>query len=245
MSRMKRAIRRGARAPDGLVHGIKRACETAMRFLALATDYDGTVAHDGVTPPFVGEALNRLRSSGRRVILVTGRELPDLQRVAPDLSIFDLVVAENGALLHFPREHRELTLAEPPPASFIQDLRDRGVAPLSVGKVIVASWESQAGKVIDAIQAHGLELQLIFNKGAVMVLPSGTNKASGLAAALNHLGLSRHNVAGIGDAENDHAFLRFCACAAAVANALPALKERADIVTSGDHGYGVAELVDL
>src|SRR5215217_3680209 len=117
-----------------------------MQFLALATDYDGTMAHDGQAPPVVLEALKRLRSSGRRVILVTGRELPDMQRLIPDLSIFDIVVAENGALLHFPREHREMPLAEGPPPKFIQELRERGVEPLSVGAVIVASWESQAGK---------------------------------------------------------------------------------------------------
>ena len=48
---------------------------------------------------------------------------------------------------------------------------------------------------------------MIFNKGAVMILPSGVNKATGLAAALEELGLSPHNVVGVGDAENDHAFL--------------------------------------
>jgi hypothetical protein len=51
-------------------------------------------------------------------------------------------------------------------------------------------------------------------------------------------------VAGVGDAENDHAFLSRCECAVAVANALPTLKERADLVTEGARGAGVAELID-
>jgi hypothetical protein len=51
-------------------------------------------------------------------------------------------------------------------------------------------------------------------------------------------------VVAVGDAENDHAFLSFCECAVAVANALPALKDRADIVTRGDHGHGVIEVID-
>ena len=62
--------------------------------------------------------------------------------------------------------------------------------------------------MLEAIRDLGLELQIIFNKGAVMVLPAGVNKASGLAVALARLGLSPHNVVGVGDAENDHAFLR-------------------------------------
>ena len=95
------------------------------------------------------------------------------------------------------------------------------------------------------IRELGLELQVIFNKGAVMVLPAGVNKATGLTAALEELNLSPHNAVGVGDAENDHAFLSLCECSAAVANALPPVKETADITTRADHGgAGVVELID-
>jgi hydroxymethylpyrimidine pyrophosphatase-like HAD family hydrolase len=86
-------------------------------------------------------------------------------------------------------------------------------------------------------------LQIIFNKGAVMVLPAGINKASGLVAALAHLRLSPLNVVGIGDAENDHAFLSACGCAVGVANALPIVKAGADIVAAAPRGEGVAETI--
>jgi hypothetical protein len=85
---------------------------------------------------------------------------------------------------------------------------------------------------------------VIFNKGAVMVLPSGVNKATGLGVALRELGLSPHNVVGVGDAENDHAFLRLCECSAAVADALPMVKEEADYVAQGEGSLGVIELID-
>jgi hypothetical protein len=84
---------------------------------------------------------------------------------------------------------------------------------------------------------------VIFNKGAVMVLPAGVTKASGLAAALRDLGLSPHNVVGVGDAENDHSFLSLCECSVAVANALPMVKDKVDFVTRADHGAGVTELI--
>ncbi len=122
-------------------------------------------------------------------------------------------------------------------------LRARGV-PISVGRSIVATWVPHQATVLDVIRKLGLELHLVFNKGSVMVLPPQVNKATGLAAALDELKLSPHNVVGVGDAENDHAFLAACECAVAVANALPALKERADLVTRRDHGAGVAELID-
>lgn len=232
-----------------------------MRFLALATDYDGTLAHDGFVNPSTVAALERLRASGRRALLVTGRELRDLQRVFPRLDLFDRVVAENGAVLYRPQgaasagraaargggsasgRADEVLLCEPPPAAFLAALRARNV-PFSVGRAIVATWEPHHVAVLEAIRKLGLELHVTFNKGAVMVLPASVNKESGLRAALDELGLSPRNVVAVGDAENDHAFLGASECGAAVANALPMLRERADLVLRGERGDGVEELIE-
>jgi hydroxymethylpyrimidine pyrophosphatase-like HAD family hydrolase len=215
-----------------------------MRYHVLATDYDGTLAHDGRMDAATVAALHRLKASGRGLVMVTGRELDDLQRVCPELELFDRVVAENGGLLYCPADKSERTLGEAPPPAFVEALRERGVGPISVGRCIVATWEPHDVATLEVIRDLGLELQIIFNKGAVMVLPSGVNKASGLRQALDDLGVSAHNVVAIGDAENDHAFLSACECAVAVANALPTLKERSDWVTKGERGAGVAELID-
>jgi HAD superfamily hydrolase (TIGR01484 family) len=215
-----------------------------MRYLALATDYDGTLASDGRVAAGTVTALERLVETGRKLILVTGREPEDLRRAFDRLDLFDLAVVENGAVLYNPARDRVVPLAEPPPAEFVDALRDRGVHPLSVGRVIVATWHPNENVVLDVIRELGLELELTFNKGAVMVLPAGVTKATGLHAALEELRLSSHNVVGIGDAENDHAFLTACECAVAVANALPALKQACDLVTDGARGAGVAQLAD-
>lgn len=214
-----------------------------MRYLALACDYDGTLATKGHVDESTLDALKRLAASGRKLMLVTGRELGDLLAVFPEATLFDRVVAENGALLYRPANRSKKPLSASPPADFVRALRER-IEPLSVGEVIIATWEPHETAVLEIIRAWGLELQIIFNKGAVMVLPPGINKASGLLAALHELGLSPHNVAGVGDAENDHAFLDLCECSVAVANALPIVKKRADIVTRGDHGAGVVELIE-
>jgi hydroxymethylpyrimidine pyrophosphatase-like HAD family hydrolase len=190
-------------------------------------------------------ALERFKQTGRRLILVTGRDLVNLHEVFPQTKLFDRVVAENGALLFDPATEQERVIAPAPPAGFIDALKQRNVMPLRVGRSIVATWEPNEKTVLEVIHDLGLELQIIFNKGAVMVLPPGVNKAAGLAAALRELDLTPPNVVGVGDAENDHAFLRSCGCAAAVANALPAVKEEADIRLAGDHGAGVIELVEI
>jgi hydroxymethylpyrimidine pyrophosphatase-like HAD family hydrolase len=215
-----------------------------MFFIAVATDYDGTIAHDGKVGDKTVAALRRVKDSGRKLILVTGRELPDLKQVFPQLELFDKVVAENGALLYTPASEEERPLASPPSEDFIGRLKKLGVKPLSAGHSIVATWEPYQTTVLEVIKQQGLELEIIFNKGAVMVLPSGINKATGLAAALADLKLSPHNVIGIGDAENDHAFLKACGLSVAVDNAIPAVKETAALVTKGARGAGVEELIE-
>jgi hydroxymethylpyrimidine pyrophosphatase-like HAD family hydrolase/energy-coupling factor transporter ATP-binding protein EcfA2 len=213
-----------------------------MRYLALATDYDGTLAHEGTVAAETLQAVRTLKESGRRAVLVTGRELDDLRRVFPELGVFDRIVAENGALVFAPDSGEELLLGPPPSPELVALLEARGV-PLSQGRAIIATWEPHQHTVLEAIKQLGLELQVIFNKGAVMVLPSGVNKASGLRAALTELGLSAHSAVGVGDAENDHALLSECELGVAVANALPMLKERADWVTEHPRGAGVEQLI--
>lgn len=215
-----------------------------MRYQILATDYDGTLAKEGVVDEETIDALQRFLATGRRLLMITGRELPELLEIFPHPELFEWIVAENGGLLYRPSTKEIKRLAEPPAAAFVQALRDQGVAPLSVGEVIVATFEPHEGAVLETIKQLGLELQVIFNKGAVMVLPPGVNKASGLAAALTEMGCSAHNTIGVGDAENDHAFLRLCEVSVAVSNALPAVKEAADIVTAADRGAGVVELIE-
>lgn len=214
-----------------------------MRYLALASDYDGTLAHDGCVDEATIRELERLVHSGRKLILVTGRELPDLQSVFPRLDLCERVVAENGALLYNPATKERRALAQRPVDEFLEALRVRGVSDVSVGEVIVATWRPHEAQVLEAIRELGLELQIIFNKDAVMVLPSGVNKSSGLCAALDELGLSPHNVVGIGDAENDHAFLASCECAIAVENAISSLKAKAALVTAEARGAGVREII--
>ncbi|MEX2027570.1 MAG: HAD family hydrolase, partial [Pirellulaceae bacterium] len=215
-----------------------------MRYVALATDYDGTLAHHGRVSEPTLDALRRARASGRKLIMVTGRELPDLQFAFPHLELFDLVVAENGALLFWPAEDRMKILAEPPPLALCEALKQRGVTPLSCGKVVIGTWRPHETTLLEVISSLGLEHHIIFNKNAVMVLPSGVNKATGLAAALAEMKIAADSVVGVGDAENDHAFLDSCAVAAAVDNALASLKEHCDLVMTKDHGDGVVELID-
>jgi hydroxymethylpyrimidine pyrophosphatase-like HAD family hydrolase len=214
-----------------------------MTFDAVATDYDGTLAHDGVVDAVTVEALVRAREAGLKLLMVTGRELSDLFNTFEHSSLFDVIVAENGAVLYTPATEAVELLAPAPPPAFVERLTNARI-PLSVGHSIVATVSPHEHEVLAAIRDFELEWHVIFNKGSVMALPANVTKATGLGPALEVVGVLPERTAGIGDAENDQAFLRACGLAVAVANALPTVKELAHLVTTGARGAGVVELID-
>lgn len=229
-------MRRGARPPD--LDGL-----TAAQYSALATDYDGTLAQDGVVDEPTIEALRRAGNAGLELVMVTGRHLDDLLAIFPHTALFDMAVVENGALLYSPRSGEQRLLAAPPPPEFLRALARAGV-PFSVGRSVVATTHPHEDAVTSAIRDLGLDWHAVLNKGSVMALPSGTDKGTGTAAALDVLGIPPSLAAAIGDAENDVPLLRLCGLAVAVANALPEVLAHAHLVTDGAHGTGVIELIN-
>ena len=125
-----------------------------MNLHVLACDYDGTIAEAGRCSPEMARALARVRESGRKVLLVTGRMLPDLRSVCPDVDrMVDAIVAENGALLYFPETREARTLGDPPESALAEELRRRGV-PFDLGSSIVATTEGYADMALAAWSAR-------------------------------------------------------------------------------------------
>jgi hydroxymethylpyrimidine pyrophosphatase-like HAD family hydrolase len=214
-----------------------------MRFRVVAVDYDGTLAKDGRVARKTLETLAWVQKSGRKLLLITGRELESLRDVFPQLDLFDLIVAENGALLYHPATGEERILGKRPPVAFVEMLRRSGAKPLSVGRCIVATVRPHEAAVYKAIEELGLNLQIILNREAVMVLPVGVDKGTGFRTAMAELRLPMDSAVGVGDAENDYAFLSLCGFSVAVANAIRSLKKRVRLVTSGKAGAGVVEVL--
>jgi len=160
-----------------------------MTYRVIATDYDGTLAHDGRVDEPTLEALRAARDRGVRLIMVTGRELQDLFNTFDHSTLFDRIVAENGAVLYDPATQSVHPLAIPPPPVLIEAL-NREAIPLSVGHSIIATVEPHEHQVLAAIRDLGLEWHVIFNKGSVMALPADVTKATGLVPALEALQLT-------------------------------------------------------
>ena len=213
-----------------------------MTFRALATDYDGTLATDGIVDELTIEALRRARRAGLKLIMVTGRELIDLFHTFPHVTLFDRLVAENGAVLYEPATKQIDVIADAPPLALVERLASEQI-PVSVGHSIVATVVPHQRRLLAAIDDLGLDWHVIYNKRSVMALPANVTKATGLARALSALHIPPALTVGVGDAENDYAFLRACGVAVAVDNALPQIKQIAHVVTTEARGAGVIQLI--
>lgn len=203
-----------------------------MRLAAIAIDYDGTIAVNDTMDPAVRAAIGEARDAGIAVILATGRRLDDLRRVAGDLSCFDVVVAENGAVIDFPLRGRHVVLGHPPHPDFVAELRRRGVS-CEVGEALVEADANASAVIIQVIHALELPLVLTFNRGRVMALPQAIGKSTGLRQALTTLRISIHNTIAIGDAENDHDLLDAAEVGVAVEWGSTALRAVADEIIRG------------
>jgi phosphoglycolate phosphatase (TIGR01487 family) len=227
-----------------LMDGLKTSQSKRSTIRALACDYDGTLAHEGRVSRSTTQALERYRSRGGRLVLVTGRETSDLCRVCSCISLFDRVIAENGAVIHCPATRQTRALTSEMPAQFVRSLQVQGVSPLGTGLVIVATTRQWERTVLDSIHEQRLQLQVVYNKDSIMVLPAGVDKGTGLDAALSDLGIAAERTVAIGDAENDESMLALAGLGVAVANALPSLKSHVDMVTESANGAGVEELIE-
>jgi hydroxymethylpyrimidine pyrophosphatase-like HAD family hydrolase len=213
-----------------------------MKLAAIALDFDGTSAVNDVFDPAVRAAVGEARRHGIYVLLVTGRRLPELARVAGDLSCFDVVVAENGAVLEFPASGRHVRLGHAPSDSVVAEIQRCGVH-IDVGESVIEADASAAVAIVKTIRELEQPLVLAFNRGRLMVLPQATAKSTGLKQALFALRVSIHNTVGIGDAENDHDLLDACEVGVAVEWGSAPLRAVADEVIAGAGPPAVADYI--
>jgi len=135
-----------------------------MKLSAVALDYDGTIARDGQLDPEVRRAIAEMRAQGVTVLLVTGRILDELKRLAGDLHFVDVVVAENGAVVEFPGTGHSTALGPAPPLAFLDALRQERI-PFAVGRCLVDLDAGEAERVLRAIRRLELPFVLVFNRG--------------------------------------------------------------------------------
>lgn len=227
--------------PEQVVAGPQAESHECGFFRAVAVDYDGTIAEGGIPHSEALQALAELRARGVKVILVTGRILSELREQFPGADdSFDLIIGENGAVVS--RDGVDRPLVAPVPDQLVRAIAGAGVA-FQRGEVLLACQASDEAVVLSEVRRLGLECEMLRNRAALMVLPSGVSKGSGLFEGLGDLGISHHNTIAIGDAENDHSLLDVAEVGVAVANAVDSLKGHADLVLDQADGQGIASFL--
>jgi len=213
-----------------------------MAYRMLAFDYDGTLADDGGISPATRQTLQEAKRAGFLLGLVTGRPHDELLGICPEIGLFDLVVDENGSVLYFPATGVVENLGRAPPERFTEELGRQAIRH-SRGRVVVRTWRPHLQEALALIRDLGLALDVIPNKYAVMIVPRGIDKGTGLAAGLERLGVAASETVAVGDDENDRAVFRVAALRVAVADAVEALKAEADLVLERPGGAGVTEFI--
>jgi hydroxymethylpyrimidine pyrophosphatase-like HAD family hydrolase len=214
-----------------------------MQARVLALDLDGTLGRGGGVAAETWDALRRARNAGLSLVLVTGRLLDTLHPKDVYEELFDAIVAENGAVVRLPgRDSVAVPFGRLPP-DLVERLKERDV-PLNRGTAIVGTRVPYDRTALAVLDELGYEATIEHNRGAVMVLPPGATKSSGLRYALQELGLPAGNVVACGDGENDRSLFEVAGLSAAVADAVPGLLDRADVVLPEGDGAGVRSLID-
>ncbi|HNT79012.1 MAG TPA: DUF5752 family protein [Anaerolineae bacterium] len=217
----------------------------SAHLIVLASDLDGTLAEEGKVSNETWKVLKQAKIAGITVILVTGRTLDSFVAEGPFAELCEAIVAENGAIVYFPRrETITLPFGHLDPR-VLQRLEIMNV-PLERGMVIAATVVPHDEAILKALRDSKSSANVEYNRDSVMLLPPGATKGTGLRYALTELGYSLHNVVACGDAENDRSLFEAVEMGVAVANAQPTLKAVADTVLDKPRGEGVqALLLDL
>ena len=88
--------------------------------------------------------------------------------------------------------------------------------------------KEKAGDRLDFFFSNPLYLEIV---------SPGTNKGNAVAPLCEHLCIPIRRCVAAGDAENDISMIRVCGTGIAMANATPAVKEAADLVTEKDNNH--------
>lgn len=214
-----------------------------MHISVIATDFDGTISQNDQLAPEAGQALRRWRERGRFTVLVSGRPFEFLHDLQEREQAFDLIVAENGAVLYNPHKDEMFLPFGEVPNDLLDTLTQIGV-PLWRGTAIAGTTMRYDDAIWVASRELGLAVHVEINRNEVMLLPPGASKGAGLLSLLRSEGLSPRNVLAFGDAENDHSLFEVAEIKVAVANAIESIKTMADYVTAETGAAGVTTFIE-
>jgi Cof subfamily protein (haloacid dehalogenase superfamily) len=243
-----------------------------MKYKALMLDVDGTtvpVERDAVPTPRVIEAITQAEKF-LKVGIATGRPLFDASPVLNALPLSAPCILNAGAQLYNPVEkkilwdkplntseiHLLIALAAKHQAKLMVNdgkkdyfLIPDSSLPRILSGTIIDLEEEVANKILqDASNLSTIVLHKVhsWSKGKYNLDFSDvlSTKQHGIEAVAEQLGISTHEIIGVGDNHNDFPLLMACGLKVAIGNAVPELKEIADYVAPSVYEDGVADIIE-
>jgi hydroxymethylpyrimidine pyrophosphatase-like HAD family hydrolase len=186
--------------------------------------------------------LRAAKISGMVLFLATGRRLDTFLATGPFEELFEAIIAENGAVVYFPKRGSVALPFGHLDADLVERFHGLDI-PLESGMAIVATIAPHEEAIYRVLQEQRYAGTIEYNRGAIMLLPSGASKGNGLLYALDELGYSPHNVIACGDAENDRSLFDVAELGVAVSNAQEGVRSTADLVLGMPGGAGIEHLL--
>ena len=244
------------------------------KYQVIALDLDGTLLTGNKTiSPRTFAALLRCMENGMQPVIVTGRSrssIPDL--LVPEFPVMPWI-SSHGAEVYLDGKRLFDNLMSVPLAREIAEVTQSFAPNMKVSTVMDGIWYatlpigvphviadlrtaidrpvpkmvcdlSQAPDV-DALRStlpDGCRLIIAAHLGEIVA--SGVSKVSTLRTLLEEWGMTLHDVVAFGDHLPDLDMIAACGLGVAMGNAVPEVKEAADLVTSSCDEDGIAEVLE-
>ncbi|MEM0160400.1 MAG: HAD family hydrolase [Thermoplasmata archaeon] len=205
----------------------------------IVLDYDRTVTDSSLNfDKRIVAPITKLRESGVKVALVTGREWDSISSLK---DWFDAIAFENGALVY----------AKNKKYKYYAEKNDE-IKELLIGQGI----KYTAGEVIFSISLQDFNrhrqlfekfnnVEYIKNIGSVMILPNGINKGSAVQKILKLLNIQENYSLAIGDGENDVEMFNAVRYRVSIENSVKELKDISDLCIHKEASEGVLEFLNI
>lgn len=214
-----------------------------MEFKAIVVDIDGTITYSDRSIDC--RAVEALRGVKVPVVLATGNVLCFARAASTLAGTGGIIIAENGGVVECGIVESDTSHMKMCEEAF--DLLN-GYFPLERLDMETRITEIGLRRNFDVKKAREIlndfpELDIVDTGFAVHIKSRTINKGTGLKRLAELMGISARDFVAIGDSPNDIEMLKISGFGVAVGNAHPDVKKMANMVTRGEHGAGVAEVI--
>ncbi|MBW2974844.1 glycosyltransferase [Candidatus Woesearchaeota archaeon] len=228
------------------LHGVKYI--NLLDIKGIITDLDRTITDQ---PPkldfdpadYDTELLKELKSLNVDLFLATGRNIHYVKKLCSRFKIWKCVIAENGAVIYFPKTRKTITTNTFYMARAKRIIRGMDLPGTTIGKVIasisiknLSLIRKKLGKLADSVM-------FVKNADEIMVTPLDIDKGTGVQLAMQQQNLDMDKTILIGDGENDVDMFLNPGFKIALANADKKLKQLANQVTEMPSTAGIREII--